>query len=263
MVCNFCGSMLDEDTVECPYCGHSTGVVKKGGPEGNSGNVFSKRKQQTGGNNAPNGKERMNLFHSPNKLLLVMNIGSAICLLISVICLFSIGSIRKEINTYNQEINNTIAGMEKKEQNIAERMNSIGLGSNSSFSANKADENTSKTINITKQPTDSTTYLGRGGSQDNKQDVPVFTVTATGSNMKFTWQRYEDGNQKWVDIALDENGCNEELGLRVINDLDNTYSELAAHDVKAIAYGTYRCKITDANGTKYTDSVVLTQRDNK
>ena len=32
MTCKFCGSTIDDNLVECPYCGHKTGVVPPADP---------------------------------------------------------------------------------------------------------------------------------------------------------------------------------------------------------------------------------------
>lgn len=216
-----------------------------------------------GGNMPRGGKNRSIPDGLIKNFSTIVNIGSGICILVSIICLISIASLRKEVDTYHQEIGNQLISMQEKERQLEERLNAAG-NRTGLYGANvPANGNAGGRINITKQPTDSSTYLGRGGMNDNKQDVPIFTVSATGSNLKFIWQRYEDGSREWVDIVLDENGCNEEMGLRVIGDLENTYSELDAHDVKAIAYGTYRCQISDTDGVQYTDAVVLSERDNK
>ena len=122
------------------------------------------------------------------------------------------------------------------------------------------EQTTSKNITITKDPTSVATYVGRGGDDDDAQNVPIFTVYAQGFELKFAWQKYDDVSGEWIEVALDRESNNATYGLHVYTDASKGYSELSAHGVTSAAYGTYRCQVSDAYGVKNTASVLLTER---
>jgi len=314
MTCNFCGSILDDNEVECPYCGHKTGAgnpsdsfrendyePSEGGfdedlePERpadrRSSSDAGKGTARNAGKGTGRGKvnlPKINLNSLKDRVKSVgENVGSSrteshgnrtsagaknpamlsligfgACALLCIICLISVSSLRNAVNSSNQAILSQMMQMQNKEQQMSDQLDAL---SNSVISVNTTlqESNTSKNITITKQPTSTATYLGRGGTEDNTQNVPIFTVTATGMDLKFTWQRYDEASKAWVDLVFDADSNNEEMGLHVYTDTGKGYSELAAHGVKQVAYGSYRCQISDAYGVKNTDTVILSQRDNK
>lgn len=304
MTCNFCGSILDDNEVECPYCGHKTGVgtmtdsyaepeyvpsqegydedleperpARRPAADNSKGNAKRTAKRKV---NLP----KINLSGLKNKVrsagagvgeshpirqddqknpAILALIGFGACALLCVICLISVTSLRKTVNDNNQALLSQMMQMQNKEQQLSEQLDALGT---SVVNVNNSiqESNTSKNITITKQPTSTATYLGRGGSEDNTQNVPIFTVTATGMDLKFIWQRYDEASKAWVDLVFDVDSNNEEMGLHVYTDVGKGYSELAAHGVKQVAYGSYRCQVADAYGVKNTDTVILSQRDNK
>ena len=338
MTCSFCGSILDDDEVECPYCGHKTGVgsyrtaqeiyddpedgevnfeeiggeayEEEGYPEefqdgdamdpyaeeeplapeqprrraaSNSNAAAGSGKKQNGSFKLP----KLNLKDGLDKLKKAGNSGSSAapsgaaarsadwkknpagltliaigaCVLLSLISLISVISLSSKLEKNQQAVLSQMMQMQNNEQQMASQISALD-SKVGNVGTVITEQTTSKNITITKQPTSSSTYLGRGGSEDSTQNVPIFTVTATGYDLDFTWQRYDDASGSWIDLVFDADSNNLTYGLHVYDDVSKGYSELSAHGVNADAYGSYRCQIADAYGTKNTDTVILSERSN-
>ena len=338
MTCTFCGSTLDDDQVECPYCGHKTGLEQNpayreaayGDPEadgefeddydefeeinpdedldygeeeeydedsnpGKPGlnlpklNLNRKKDSRTaqGRETTMNSAKEVlgsagakaaaafsglkNLISSKksdgqkqstgkrsNPMMVFLAILAA-CVLLSVISLISTISTGNKLNEMNQNLLSQMYQLQNNYQKLSDRIDDLG-SSVTTVSTTLASSETGKTITITKEPTSASTYLGRGGDQDSTQNVPVFSVSATGINVSFKWQRKDETTNSWVDLVFDAESNNEQYGLHVYNDPSKGYSELAAHGITEAAYGTYRCNVIDDYGSKTTDTVMLTKR---
>ena len=46
MTCKFCGSTIDDNLVECPYCGHKTGVSAPADPAAEMTEQFAAQESQ-------------------------------------------------------------------------------------------------------------------------------------------------------------------------------------------------------------------------
>lgn len=317
MTCTFCGSILEDNEVECPYCGHKTALARNNEPEpaeeyeeeyenryaaeeepieedspeaaygekpakavsakmGKLGAAALSKlpKLKTKGSSAESGKQpdRRNVsapktgsasrisFQGVNPAVLAL-IGFAACLLLSIICLITVAGLRKNLEQTNQNLLSQVYQLQNSNQKLSDRLDSLG-STVSTVSTVVAEQGTSSNITITKEPTSAATYLGRGGTQDSTQNVPVFSVSATGQNLSFAWQKYDDASSSWVNLVFDAESNNETYGLHVYTDIGKGYSELAAHGVTPAAYGTYRCLVSDSVGNKATDTVTLTERSN-
>lgn len=288
MTCKFCGSSLDDNEIECPYCGHKTGTAAPADPaeemtekfapkeapavnhaqqhnkaakakmpsfKGAISNAVPKTAKGTG--NAASKFTSQKANFSGNGIIAI---GLVACLLLCLICIISVAGLKKDLETMNQDMLSLFYQIQnstdKLQTKVDELEKSIG---NVSTTINETEN--SRNINITKQPTSTPTYLGRGSDEDDTQNVPIFTVYAQGYNLKFNWQRYDDSTGEWINLGWDAQSNNETYGLHVYTDAEKGYSELAARDVKQEAYGTYRCQISDDYGIKNTDSVKLEQKE--
>lgn len=288
MTCNFCGSSLDDNEIECPYCGHKTGVkapadpaeemtekfAPKEAPANKSAqqqNKASKAKLPSfkgaisnavpkGGTNAGDGAKKLPAGKANFSGNGIIAIGLVACLLLCLICIISVAGLKRNLETMNQDMLSLFYQIQnstdKLQVKVEELEKSIGT-----VSTTISDNENSRNITITKQPTSTPTYLGRGSDEDDTQNVPIFTVYAQGYNLKFNWQKLDDASNEWINLGWDAESNNETYGLHVYTDAGKGYSELAARDVKQEAYGTYRCQISDDYGIKNTDSVKLEQRE--
>ncbi|MDO5444735.1 MAG: hypothetical protein Q4F31_03845 [Eubacteriales bacterium] len=305
MTCTFCGSVLEDNEVECPYCGHKTALAQYSQPvqdeeyEEEYEAEEMEEVPQTGKTvkSAKSGKAKINLPNLPNLPKINMNkvkssvkekrsaasakqsqggasklpvskmnpsfialIGFVACALLSIICLISVAGVNRKIEEVNQNILSQVYQLQNTNQKISDRLDELG-NTVGSVSTTISEASTSRNITITKEPTSAATYLGRGGADDTTQNVPIFSVNATGQNLTFAWQKYDDASSSWVNIVFDADSNNETYGLHVYTDAGKGYSELAAHSVQSSAYGSYRCLVSDNYGNKATETVVLSERD--
>lgn len=301
MVCSFCGSVLEDNAAECPYCGHKTGKGTYSEPdtefeteeyaeEQTAQNKNTHHAKKTGSDekiklnlpklNIPgkksgvqrgNGKKESGMKNLPSFKGLKFGssdsgflslVGFAACALLCIICLISVISLNGKISDINQSILSQVYQLQNSTQKISDHLDELG-STVGTVSNTLTESQTSRNIKITKEPTSAATYLGRGGAEDSTQNVPIFSVSAEGQNLTFSWQKLDDASGSWIDIVFDVSSNNEEFGLHVYTDSGKGYSELAAHGVQSSAYGSYRCVISDSYGTKNSETVLLTQRDNK
>ena len=294
MTCNFCGSVLDDNEIECPYCGHKTGLGENVNdapveenefePEtvtetekGTKAKIslpkvnFNKRRatskasvvdKESNVDYVPAAKGSKS-FSMPNVAAnsnFIPMVGFIACAILIIICLISIGNLKSKVESSNSALLGQIYQLQNSEQDINNRLDELSsaLGT---VNTTINEQSVSKNITIESAPTSAATYLGRGGSEDDTQNVPVFTVTAKGADLSFTWQIFDEASGSWINIIFDESSNNETYGLHLYTDANKGYSELAAHGITEAAYGSYRCQIADAYGTKTTDTVILTKRE--
>ena len=296
MTCKFCGSTIDDNLVECPYCGHKTGVAasadpaaemteqfaapeareksdaksaktssKRGNALGSIGSALSsglnKAKSSASGSKqgsaAKGGAQRSGKLPASGNGLIA--IGLVACLLLCLISIISVAGMKKDLENMNQEMLSLFYQIQNSTDKLQKQVDALER-SIGSVSTTITEQTTSRNITITKEPTSVATYVGRGSDTDDAQNVPIFTVYAQGFELKFAWQKYDDVSGEWIVVALDNSSNNAVYGLHVYTDASKGYSELSAHNVTSAAFGTYRCQVADAYGVKNTASVLLTER---
>lgn len=290
MTCKFCGSLLEGNEIECPYCGHKVAehVVPAVPIEEMAEPIVEKKEEQKAkrtdvkkasvsfGSSLKDAKRKMSEASAKKKEMsskktkpsgskatvnsaTISIIGLVACALLCLISIISVAGVKKNLNTMNQDMLSLFYQLQNSNEQLANKVNELEktLGS---VSHTITEAETSKNITITKEPTSTATYLNRGSVTDNTQNVPIFTVYATGFDLTFSWQRYDEVSGSWVNIVWDKESNNEVYGLHVYTDTDKGYTELAAHGVTKEAYGSYRCQIADSYGVKNTDTVVLSER---
>ena len=298
MTCKFCGSTIDDNLVECPYCGHKTGVVPAADPAEEMTEQFAAKeepverpqKNSTGKNNAagaidsikaafsrnfPKSKNTASKSSSSSRSASAKSsspvaairangngliaIGLVACLLLCLISIFSVAGMKKDLDSMNQNMLSLFYQIQNSTDQLQTKVEQLEAAIGT-VNTTITDTQNSRYITITKEPSSVSTYLGRGGANDTTQNVPIFTVYAQGIELSFTWQKYNDSTKDWEDLTWDSDSNNTTYGLHVYTDAPKGYTELAAHGVTQAAYGTYRCQIADSYGIKNTESVVLSQR---
>lgn len=252
--CDFCGTALNDGEIECPLCGHIVGsrilsdVHMKVKAEKVNKILPAKTKKRY---------EPLSRNAKPGVLAAVFP--AANCLLAIVLIVITC--------TYTGKVNSGMASMESQYLRLynmyetlsgdLSQLNSKTDAVNSTLS----EQETSKNITITKEPTSAATYLGRGGVDDNIQNAAIFRVNAEGQDLNLVWQIFDEKSNSWVDIVFDEGSNNETYGLHVYTDSYKGFSELSAHGLTSAGFASYRCKITDRFGAKYTNTVTISEKE--
>mgnify|MGYP002856906148 CR=1 FL=1 len=298
MTCKFCGSTIDDNLVECPYCGHRTGVVPAADPaeemteqfaaketreekpqKSNGGKTtaagavdsikaafnrnFSKNSKQ--GSKATSSAAKSSSGKSSAASAIRANgngliaIGLIACLLLCLISIISVAGMKKDLDSMNQNMLSLFYQIQNSTDQLQTKVEQLEAAIGT-VNTTITDTQNSRYITITKQPSSVSTYLGRGSAEDTDQNVPIFTVYAQGIELSFTWQKYNESTKDWDDLTWDSDSNNATYGLHVYVDAAKGFTELDAHGVTQAAYGTYRCQIADSYGIKNTESVVLSQR---
>ena len=182
-------------------------------------------------------------------LALVAVICAIVCVILCAACLASVSKATKGIETVVQEVQE----MKQASVQLTERITHLEtVVDNTQTALNES--TAAKYINITKQPSSVSTYVGR-------TDAMIFSVVATGTDLSFTWQKYDEASDKWNEVVFDGTGFNTDMGLRLYDDSSAGTSELWTKNLTESAFGTYRCVITDSQGTTVTsESVQLAER---
>ena len=185
---------------------------------------------------------------------------SALCLLLSLVCLISIKGVQKDIT---EKYNNLASGVNSVYASVSaldERLNS--MDSTIAGVQNEAyNQLASQSIIISKDITALT-----GPVSEGKYNV-MFIINAKGNlnlNDSFDWQKYNQVTGGWESIVFTGNATtNEQYGLRlenVFNREENHYeSKLWANGITTEAAGTYRCVIKDATGITKTSAEASVQ----
>ena len=297
MICNFCGSTIDDNEFECPYCGHKTGLepqVVTYDYDDDDDDDMDMRDDYSGSNSdyddtddyeednySSKSKLNMNLlkkssspknrsssrsnnrsgFESNSKNLgqLPFIIGIGVCALLSIINLVSVVSIKSSIEDLEQSMLMQFYQLQSLNSEVSSQVSALG-GDISSVSTAVTQSNESRNITITRQPSSDAVYLGRGSDDDVSQNSPIFYAEADGAISSVDWQ-IKVGDE-WVTISWDGNSNNEVYGLHVYNDIgpSHTKSQLCSHNVTQAGFATYRCVFTDSYGSKSTDPVTLSEK---
>lgn len=174
---------------------------------------------------------------------------SVLCLILCIICLLSLGSVKKDIKSITQSVNESITLSNQNYNDLYNRISALENTVNSTQQAVNG-SNASKYIQITKQPSNVPTVVGRDGAL-------IFSVNANGNTLTMSWQKYDEMSGDWMNIGFDLNGVNEDLGIRLYDNASNGVSELWAKNLTEKAFGKYRCHIVDAGGVSLDSDPVL------
>lgn len=275
MTCNFCGSTLEDNETECPYCGHKVGNSAKALAADMAAKFAPRSKEREKNPDAPSvaqrskeaaGKAKSSVAGAMRSVSgaassagrnpsIILLIAVAVVALLMLITMFSTLSMKNQVTDMYQDMLSQFYQMQSANSQLSAKIDSLGtsVGSVSTSIQQQVDSR----ITITKQPSDCATYIGRTGN------IPIFKVEAAGTNLKFTWQKLDTASGSWVSIVFDDQSNNTTYGVHTYSNIGRTegVSELSAHDVTAAAYGSYRCLITDTVGEKVSDTVILTERE--
>lgn len=203
---------------------------------------------------APVSSKRRFNFPKPSKgssLLsgnMVLIILIALCLVLNVICISAVNRTKNDLTSACDMLNAELQTVKQANSEILAHLAAVEAELDTTQSAITGKES-SKYIQITKQPSSTPTTVGRDGAL-------IFQVTATGNNLTMTWQKYDSVSGEWINVAFDIDGYENELGLRLYDDSSNGTSELWARSLTTKAFGTYRCVITDNVGSQVISDVV-------
>lgn len=197
---------------------------------------------------------------SPRDLLSGVNIrGLAIavvlvlCLVLTVSNTIAVNKLRSTIEESNLAIASELHSVREINSEVLAHLSALEQGVSTTQSALSGAES-SKYIQITKQPSSTPTYIGRDAAM-------IFQVTAEGNNLKMTWQKYDEVSGEWINLVFDIDGNNPEMGIRLYDDSAHGVSELWTKGLTAKAFGTYRCLLTDSMGAEVRSDVVqLTEK---
>lgn len=185
---------------------------------------------------------------------------SALCLLLSLICLISIKGVQKDItekyNNLASGVNSVYASVSALDDRLTSMDSTIAGVQNEAYN-----QLASQSIIISKDITALT-----GPVSEGKYNV-MFIINAKGNlnlNDSFDWQKYNQVTGGWESIVFTGNATtNEQYGLRlenVFNREENHYeSKLWANGITTEAAGTYRCVIKDATGITKTSAEASVQ----
>ena len=277
MVCSFCGSTLEDNERECPYCGHKVGnsadsmnddMARKFAARQEfdddddydeqpirsrakkiSRPSLSKSRPAQESYSAPVQRSSSGGSGKGNILLL----GAAgICALLSLICLISVAGVKSQVKDMYQDMLSQFYQLQSSNSQLANQLQAIdssvvGVGQ----TVNESKE--SALIVIDTQPTSVNTTVGRA------EYARVFSIEATGNVEAITWQKKDNASGEWVDLVFDFNtSINDEFGLQLYDNHYKGESVLYAVGLTEKAEGTYRAKLTDSyNTAKYSDPVTL------
>lgn len=182
---------------------------------------------------------------SGNTLLVILVV---ISLVINVVCISAVNRAKDDISSACDMLNAELQTVKQANSEILAHLAAVEAELDTTQSAITGKES-SKYIQITKQPSSTPTTIGRDGAL-------IFQVTANGNNLTMTWQKYDSVSGEWINVAFDIDGYENEMGLRLYDDSSNGTSELWAKGLTAKAFGTYRCVITDNVGSQVISEVV-------
>lgn len=185
---------------------------------------------------------------------------SALCLVLSLVCLISIKGVQKDItDKYNKlasGINSVYGSVSALDERLTSMDSTIAGVQNEAYN-----QLASQSIVISKDITALT-----GPVTEGKYNV-MFIINAKGNlsiNDSFDWQKYNQITGGWESIVFTGNATtNEQYGLRLENSFnreENYYeTKLWANGITPEAAGTYRCVIKDATGITKTSAQATVQ----
>jgi len=287
MICNFCGSTIDDNEFECPYCGHQTGVEPQtvsydenepeetayqdnysDNYEQNSYPEYDEPEEEEEIQRSPK-QSRAKSFSSKVKASastertigqLPMLIGIGVSAIISLICLITVISTKSAVEKLEQDMLSQFYQLQSANIELSSQVSALG-GDISSVSTTISQANDSKNITITRNPQSDATYLGRGSDEDVSQNSPLFYAEATGAITEIKWEVKE--GDEWVAINFDQSSNNLTYGVHLYNEIGKTSakSTLGSHNVTEQGLNKqYRAVFYDSFGSKATEAATLSER---
>ena len=174
---------------------------------------------------------------------------SVVCCLVSVLCLFSIRGVKKDLAEAELALANNISSVYASVAGLDDRLASLDT-TIAGVQDEAYNQLASQSIIITKDITALT-----GPVTEGKYNI-MFIVNAKGNlnlNDSFDWQRYNSTTGGWESIVFTGSATsNEQYGLRLENTFNSEEghysSTLWANGITTEAEGSYRCVIKDATG---------------
>lgn len=179
---------------------------------------------------------------------LIVPLAVVLCLIMSILCFSAVKSVKANATANYDMLKAELQTVKQANSEILAHLAAVEAGLDNTANV-IAGSTSSKYIQITKQPTSTPTTVGRDAAI-------IFSISATGNNLKMTWQKYDSVSGEWINIVFDLDGNNAEMGIRLYDDSYHGYSELNAKNLTAKAFGTYRCVITDNVGSEVVSDVV-------
>lgn len=271
MTCTFCGSVLDGNETECPYCGHRVDNDQPIKVQNEFSNKFSGNNMnnepeyepqvqqqaynQQSYNQQPqydNGYYNEHPMRAPmnnynggsNNKGNIISIGCAIIsIVMTMVCLFVCLGVNNKVKSLNQDM---LSQFYVLQSDIQSTMEQVQSNITSEVQTATAVDPSGGVLSVTKSPT-SVTTVAVGDS--NKL---LFHCDVEGNDtLTFSWQKKSDTGE-WVDLVWDGTSYNEKYGLMVYDqpytNANGKYSELTAKNITEAASGDYRCKVSDKNG---------------
>ena len=250
MICKACGAPLGEGDTECSQCG-----TKVAPAEGGVGfwDMLSKPDDvDLATPQAPTGsavlgapEQDASAGLSPKVKRIVGSLGAAAAgglLAVSIMTLNTVQSIYSELQEHNLAMQQQVGTLESTVNDLSGKVDETW----------EVVSDQGDVMMIVSEPVDVT---GESGSS-SKAGEALLTMRVTGKPASFTWERRIDG--VWQPIEFDEKaGVNEELGIKLVENVDEGVSSLAAAELTSAAAGEYRCVVSDAEGNVLGRSATL------
>jgi len=278
MICTYCGNEVDDNAIVCPHCNtpfvdYSAAaepeldyelpqVSYEPAYEGEYSGEYSYEEQPAEEEDVfaqeesyAKAKKKLNIKVPDLPLSTILSFA---CAIFSLVCLFSIYSMKADINDALRTINSTVSTLQSSVAGMDEQLASME-STIANVQSDAYNQLASQNITITK---DITSLVGPVTLGKYNQ---MFIVRAKGNlslNSSFDWQKYNEATRGWVSIVFTGTATsNDEYGLRLENRMeDGEYvSILWANGITPSGAGTYRCVISDSTGVKRTSSEAIVQ----
>lgn len=212
MTCKYCGKEIEENGTLCKNCGRAVDEAES--------------------NETIRREERVKPKKTVSTWLAILCIGiGAACLAVLVNLVFGLRSGSAEFSEKLQTLQNSSDELAGRVADLED-----DLRTQIEDRAKKENE-----LKLAQQPTDSDIVV------DERQNVWIFTVAATGSNPNFVWQRFNTTENKWESINF---GLGPACGFTTeeSNIVGGRQCKLLANEIDNSYFGLYRCEVTDTYG---------------
>lgn len=260
MICGYCGRVIDDDAMVCPYCGSAASsytAPQAYEPEEPEEESYSEPERGYSGPRMKLPKMGFDFKMPSFPLSTIISLASAV---FSLICLLNVASIKTGVTQNTDRILTGLNQLQVSYSALEDRL--AGLDNTIAGVQDQAyNQLASQSISITKDLTSLTGPVSEGKYNQ------MFIINAKGNlniNTSFDWQKYNEVTQGWVSIVFTGTATtNDEYGLRIENSYDSTadayVSILWANGITQAGAGTYRCVITDGTGITKTSGEALVQ----
>lgn len=250
MICKACGAPLGEGDTECPQCG-----TKVAPAEGGVGfwDMLSKpddvdlTAQQAPAGSALLGapEQQASPGMDPKVKRIIGSLGAAAAgglLVASIMTLNTVQTIHSELQEHNLAMQQQVGALETTVSDISGKVDETW----------EVVSDQGSVMMVVSEPVD---VAGESGSS-SKAGEALLTMRVTGKPASFSWERRVDG--AWQPVEFDEKtGVNGELGIKLVENVSEGVSSLAAAELSAAAAGEYRCVVSDAEGNVLGRSAIL------